>query len=441
MPLLLCRSLLFFQGSRLILHVRTLSYKLKWITLTSRNPQVKWFWVDAENKNLKRYSMNKQIDVSVRCPTCTQIVPVKVYRLLSVEDPHNLDLVLSDRVNVITCPKCNNPVRVNASLFCANVLNKFAIWYEPFHDPQIDVDCRSYSVAMGPDNFYSKAPRIADWGEFKRKLHELATTPPSIQEEPRSIGDNSTLDLTTLIIHPSKKSERDCSSKQNKWTQEFRFTEKILRAITSFILMYLAFEVAADLGGGFGYHNADMEILFIITVIAMFIFLRPTSNWRDNKGKRRVWILRLIDSKILRMIISFALSLLVLWLLHDLSSRERSNHMVMYQNTHKVFIAFRNTHKVFIAFITSAMSMFTFLTAISKGGDLNHEKHIRLFWFFSGCWVVLITSIFFLAQAIGEVWSWPDYTVNIMPISNTLALFPVCFAGVVLKIFFTIRRS
>jgi hypothetical protein len=56
---------------------------------------------------------------------------------------------------------------------CTNVAKGVAIWYEPYPDAQIDADIEQYRKHMGPNSFYAKAPRIADWETFKVKFLEL----------------------------------------------------------------------------------------------------------------------------------------------------------------------------------------------------------------------------------------------------------------------------
>jgi hypothetical protein len=43
------------------------------------------------------------------------------------------------------------------------------VWFEPYHDPQIDADVRDYATYMGEDSFYAKAPRVRDWQPFKNQ--------------------------------------------------------------------------------------------------------------------------------------------------------------------------------------------------------------------------------------------------------------------------------
>jgi hypothetical protein len=59
------------------------------------------------------------------------------------------------------------------ALLATNVVAGFAVWYEPEPDPAIDDDVASYEKMFGPGNFYSTAPRVTQWSEFKRVIEEF----------------------------------------------------------------------------------------------------------------------------------------------------------------------------------------------------------------------------------------------------------------------------
>ena len=123
--------------------------------------------------------MSKRLDATITCPKCSHNFLTKLYRTLWVEDPDNMALVLNDQVNTITCPRCNLYHRLEFPFLCTNVKRGFALWYEPYHDRQIDKDAADFHKHMGADSFYAKAPRVSDWEEFKRKLLELDASSPN----------------------------------------------------------------------------------------------------------------------------------------------------------------------------------------------------------------------------------------------------------------------
>jgi len=55
----------------------------------------------------------------------------------------------------------------------------FAVWYEPSPDPAIDRELPEYEKAFGPGNFYTRAPRVRDWQEFKEAILRLEASTPS----------------------------------------------------------------------------------------------------------------------------------------------------------------------------------------------------------------------------------------------------------------------
>lgn len=125
--------------------------------------------------------MSKQIRAEISCPDCGTTFSANLYRSLWIEDAENRALVEDDLVNLVTCPGCNKSSRLEFSLLCTNVKRKFAVWYEPYHDAAVDKDVMLYRQQFGPNSFYAKAPRVRDWGEFKKKIRELeAITDPSL---------------------------------------------------------------------------------------------------------------------------------------------------------------------------------------------------------------------------------------------------------------------
>ena len=123
--------------------------------------------------------MSKKIKANINCPSCENIFPAELYRTIWVEEPYNRSLILNDKINAVTCPKCNHHERLKFSFLCTNVKRNLALWYEPYPDSHIDKDVEGYRKHMGPDSFYAKAPRISDWKTFKEKLLEMEAKVPT----------------------------------------------------------------------------------------------------------------------------------------------------------------------------------------------------------------------------------------------------------------------
>lgn len=120
--------------------------------------------------------MSKKLCANITCPQCAHVFPMQLYRSIWVEHPENRALILNDEINVMTCPKCRFHERLEFPFLCTNVKRGFALWYEPYHDPDIDEDIAHYKKMMGPNSFYAKAPRIPVWSDFKKKLIEIGAT-------------------------------------------------------------------------------------------------------------------------------------------------------------------------------------------------------------------------------------------------------------------------
>jgi hypothetical protein len=127
--------------------------------------------------------MSKKVKVQITCSNCGHKQVEVIYRTIWVEYPENMEIVLSDRINTFHCEKCNYAERLEFPFLCSNVKRGVAIWYEPYHDPQIDADVEGYRKHMGANSFYAKAPRIADWRVFKATLREMNAAGPQPGQE------------------------------------------------------------------------------------------------------------------------------------------------------------------------------------------------------------------------------------------------------------------
>ncbi|MFV0605332.1 MAG: CpXC domain-containing protein [Niabella sp.] len=114
--------------------------------------------------------MSKQIELKITCPYCTSQFTGTFYRSIWGEYPENRALVMSDKINVVACPSCKRSIKVPLPLFYTNRAQEFALWWEPNHDPQIDMEAKSYASVLGQNNYLALAPRIKDWAEFKKMI-------------------------------------------------------------------------------------------------------------------------------------------------------------------------------------------------------------------------------------------------------------------------------
>ena len=117
--------------------------------------------------------MSKQLEALIKCQKCRNEFKATLYRTIWLEDQGNRDLVFSDKINVVVCPKCKERTKLEFPFLATNIDKNIAVWYEPYHDPQIDADQRSYAQHMGRDSFYAKAPRVSGWEMFKETISKL----------------------------------------------------------------------------------------------------------------------------------------------------------------------------------------------------------------------------------------------------------------------------
>lgn len=114
--------------------------------------------------------MSKRIEIKVICPECSHQFDYTLYRSIWGEYPENRELVMSDKINVSTCPSCNKSTKIPFPFIYTNAKQHFAVWWEPEYDSQIDKDSIGYAKLLGEDNYLAKAPRIKDWNEFKETI-------------------------------------------------------------------------------------------------------------------------------------------------------------------------------------------------------------------------------------------------------------------------------
>ncbi len=114
--------------------------------------------------------MSKRVDAKITCPSCDHQFDFSLYRSIWGEYPENRELVMSDKINVATCPSCRKSTKLTFPFIYTNAKQFFAVWWEPHYDPQIDEDSKGYSKMLGQGNYLSTAPRIKEWTEFKQTI-------------------------------------------------------------------------------------------------------------------------------------------------------------------------------------------------------------------------------------------------------------------------------
>lgn len=119
--------------------------------------------------------MSKQVEVTITCPNCKTNFKTTLYRTIWGEYPENRSLVMNDQINAVKCTGCQSVLKIPMPFMYTDAKKYFAVWWEPHHDPQIDNDINVYKQTTGADSYFSTAPRIADWEDFKETIIKFET--------------------------------------------------------------------------------------------------------------------------------------------------------------------------------------------------------------------------------------------------------------------------
>ena len=154
--------------------------------------------------------MSKRIEATITCPKCSFQFNYTLYRTIWGEHESNKNLVLSDKINVATCSSCNASTKLEYPFMYVDVVKQFAVWWEPYHDEQIDSDSVQYAKMFGEGNFYHKAPRIVDWQEFKKTVlrydsGELKANPLKISGQQKQDFEGALKGMVKNLENKNKK--------------------------------------------------------------------------------------------------------------------------------------------------------------------------------------------------------------------------------------------
>ena len=132
--------------------------------------------------------MSKRLEAKINCPACGHQFDFTLYRTIWGEYPENRELVMSNKINVATCPSCKKETKLEFPFMFTNAKEQFAVWWEPKFDSQIGKDSEGYVRMLGAGNYLATAPRIKDWNEFKNTIlkferGELKAKPATLSKE------------------------------------------------------------------------------------------------------------------------------------------------------------------------------------------------------------------------------------------------------------------
>jgi len=111
--------------------------------------------------------MSKLVNAVITCPKCHHQFDFTLFRTIWGEEPENRELVMSDKINIATCPSCNQSTKLPYAFMYTNAKLFFAVWWEPSHDQNIDNEKAQCRNIPGMPQYLINAPRIRDWDEFK----------------------------------------------------------------------------------------------------------------------------------------------------------------------------------------------------------------------------------------------------------------------------------
>lgn len=233
--------------------------------------------------------MSKMVSANITCPSCKKQQQFELFRTLWIEDNDNRKLLFEDKINHFACPSCNYSERLEFPFLVTNVNKKLAVWYEPYHDTDIDRDIQQYVEHMGSDSFYAKAPRITDWNKFKNKVRELESA--ESKADGIKLSDDMKYKLSRFIKHQKLKTTSATYPRYLRHLQTVK--GRIFYAPLPFIIFCLIISITS------GPQNIIKNlvptfILAIIFSILAFLFysiinriiLKIIPNWSRRKDIR-----------------------------------------------------------------------------------------------------------------------------------------------------------
>lgn len=116
--------------------------------------------------------MSQRIKIAIECPNCHGHYEQDFFRTLWGENENLRKSVMTDKVNIAECPHCHHKFHLPLAMLYVDAVKKFAVWWEPVYDSQIDEMTAGFSRMLGPGNYYETAPRITDWNEFKEIINK-----------------------------------------------------------------------------------------------------------------------------------------------------------------------------------------------------------------------------------------------------------------------------
>ena len=80
----------------------------------------------------------------------------------------------------------------------ANQIKRYAVWYEPINDPEIETTSKIWGQMLG--DFYEQAPRIPDWEMFKDTINKFESGEIKIHAKETKKNSGGCLSIVALLI-------------------------------------------------------------------------------------------------------------------------------------------------------------------------------------------------------------------------------------------------
>jgi hypothetical protein len=155
--------------------------------------------------------MSKRVQAQITCPSCSFKFDFTLYRSIWGEYPENKELVMSDKINVATCPSCKKTTKLNFPFIYTNAVKFFAVWWEPYYDAQIDKDSEGYTKMLGNENYLATAPRIKNWTDFKETILKFENG--TLKANPGKVGNEMNQQMQGLLksmLNAKSKKKSGC---------------------------------------------------------------------------------------------------------------------------------------------------------------------------------------------------------------------------------------
>ncbi len=153
--------------------------------------------------------MSKRIEAKLTCPNCSIQFDFMLYRSIWGKYPENRELVMTDQINVATCPSCNHSSKIQYPFFYTEHNKHFAVWWEPEYDVEIDRDTEGYVKMFGEGNYFATAPRIKSWIEFKNTILKFENG--ELKGKPITMGNDTIKQMAVFTKQTNDQNKKKSS--------------------------------------------------------------------------------------------------------------------------------------------------------------------------------------------------------------------------------------